>query len=320
MPNVIEFAPIFQRQLDALAVQECTSGWMEPNQSLIIYNGGADVKIPILEMDGLADYDRNEGFVTGSVSLHYETMTMKHDRGTQFIIDAMTVNESGFLATASAIMGQFQREKVVPEIDACRYSTIAQRAMELDRVRYGYIPAAATILKELDADIETVREEVSEETPLTITMSFATAGILSQNDKTKRIVDVSNFTKGDLTYKVKSLDGDIPIIRVSSKRLKTAYKFWSARGEEKDKFGFEPLEDALDINWIISARRAPIAVSRTDNTRIFDPQTYQKANAWAADYRRYHDIWVPKNRMGGIMVNIKQAKPAAPTTPSSGEK
>lgn len=116
MPNVIEFAPIFQRQLDALAVQECTSGWMEPNQSLIIYNGGADVKIPILEMDGLADYDRNEGFVTGSVSLHYETMTMKHDRGTQFIIDAMTVNESGFLATASAIMGQFQREKVVPEI------------------------------------------------------------------------------------------------------------------------------------------------------------------------------------------------------------
>ncbi|MCX4266047.1 MAG: hypothetical protein OSJ64_04445, partial [Firmicutes bacterium] len=103
MPNVIEFAPIFQRQLDALAVQECTSGWMEPNQSLIIYNGGADVKIPILEMDGLADYDRNEGFVTGSVSLHYETMTMKHDRGTQFIIDAMTVNESGFLATASAI-------------------------------------------------------------------------------------------------------------------------------------------------------------------------------------------------------------------------
>lgn len=314
MPNVIEFAPIFQRQLDLAAVQECTSGWMEPNQSLIIYNGGADVKIPILEMDGLADYDRNQGFVTGSVSLHYETMTMTHDRGTQFLLDAMTVNESGFLATAPAVMGQFQREKVVPEIDACRYSTIAQRAIELDRVRYGYTPTPATILKELDADIVMVREEVGEEEPLVITMSFATASILSQNDKVKRIVDVSNFAKGDLTYKVKSLDGTIPIVPVSSKRLKTAYKFWSARGEEKDKFGFEPLADALDINWIISARKAPIAVSRTDNTRIFDPQTYQQANAWAVDYRRYHDIWIPTNRMGGIMVNIRQAKPAAPVT------
>jgi len=201
MPNILEFVPIYQKKLDEAAVQEATSGWMEPNQSLIQYTGGADVKIPSLELDGLADYDRNQGFVTGSVSLHYETMTMTKDRGTQFLLDAMTVNESGFLVTASAVMGEFQRKKVVPEIDAYRYSGIAKRAMELGRARYGYNPVAATILQELDADIVAVREEVGETEPLVITMSFKTAGILSHNDKIKRIVDVRTCSHRRLSNK-----------------------------------------------------------------------------------------------------------------------
>ena len=36
----------------------------------------------------------------------------------------------------------------------------------------------------------------------------------------------------------------------------------------------------------------PIAVSRTDKVRIFDPETNQSARAWAIDYRKYHDLWI----------------------------
>ena len=56
--------------------------------------------------------------------------------------------------------------------------------------------------------------------------------------------------------------------------------------------GFAPAENALDVNWIICPRTVPIAVSRTDKVRIFDPETNQSARAWAIDYRKYHDLWI----------------------------
>ena len=53
------------------------------------------------------------------------------------------------------------------------------------------------------------------------------------------------------------------------------------------------------------AQVAPIAVSKQDLMRIFDPQTNQKANAWAMDYRRYHDLWIKDNAVLSIAVNTK---------------
>ena len=42
---------------------------------------------------------------------------------------------------------------------------------------------------------------------------------------------------------------------------------------------------------------------------IFDPETYQKARAWAWDYRRYHDLWITKEKVKICRANFKQAKP-----------
>lgn len=120
MSNTFEYVSIFQQELDKAAVATATSGWMELNDKLIKYNGGADVKIPSITMDGLADYDRQEGYTDGAVNLKYETKTMTQDRGRRFTLDAMDVNESNFVATASSVMGEFQRTHVVPEIDAYR--------------------------------------------------------------------------------------------------------------------------------------------------------------------------------------------------------
>ena len=56
--NTIQTAAVIQSELDKAAVEQATSGWMEVNSSLVKYNGGSEVKIPELSMDGLADYDR----------------------------------------------------------------------------------------------------------------------------------------------------------------------------------------------------------------------------------------------------------------------
>ena len=127
MANVLQYASVFQTELDKAAVELSTSGWMEPNSSLIKYTGGKTVKVPQIVMDGLADY--SNGFADGDVKLTWQDLVFAMDRGRRFSLDEHEVNDTNFVVTASQVMGEFQRTKVVPEIDAYRYSKIAAGAI-----------------------------------------------------------------------------------------------------------------------------------------------------------------------------------------------
>lgn len=311
MANNLQYATIFQAELDKAAVEQATSGWMELNDKLVKYNGGSEVKIPQLDMDGLADYDRQKGFVEGSVDLTWQTKQLTQDRGRQFTFDEQEVNDTNFVLTASSVMGEFQRTKVIPEIDAYRYSTLAALAAAKERAKYGYTPEETTILKALYTDLAAVQDVVGDDTPLIVTMATPVAALFDLNTSLGKTLSATDFKQGDITLKVKSINGQHPMIRVGSGRLKTKYVFNDGTTSGQAKGGFVPADDAQDINWIICPRSAPIAVSRTDKVRIFDPETFQKKRAWAVDYRKYHDLWVLENKMNAILVNIKQPKAGA---------
>lgn len=305
--NTIETAAIIQSELDKAAVEQATSGWMEVNEKLVKYNGGSEVKIPSLDMDGLADYDRKNGFTEGSIDFKYETKNMAQDRGRSFSFDENDVDETNFVLTASSVMGEFQRTKVVPEIDAYRYSTIAASCITKKRASGGYTPAEETILQKLYYDIASVQDVVGETTPLVITIDRMTAAILSMSEKLSKRLDVADFRQGDVTLKVRSLDGIYPLIPVSSERMKTEYLFKDGKTSGQESGGFAPTENSKSINWIITPRNAPVAVSKTDKMRIFDPETNQKARAWAMDYRKFHDLWITEKKILQCFANVKEA-------------
>lgn len=83
---------------------------------------------------------RDEGYVQGAVTLEYETKRMTQDRGRKFQLDSMDVNETNFVATAAAVMGEFQRMYVVPEIDAYRMRAMLslERALMVRPIIKGY--------------------------------------------------------------------------------------------------------------------------------------------------------------------------------------
>lgn len=309
MPNSLQYASVFQSELDKAAVELATSGWMEPNSSLIRYNGGKTVKVPQIVMDGLADYDN--GFVDGDVTLTWQDLTFAMDRGRRFSLDEHEVNDTNFVATASQVMGEFQRTRVVPEIDAYRYSKIAAGAIANKRVSSGYTPTATDILSKLYYDVAAVQDAVGNDTPLVITMSTLVAAILDTSSEISKKLDVVDFRQGGVTLKVSALNGEHPIRRVGSGRLKSAYIFADGKTEGQKTGGFAPAENALDVNWIICPRTVPIAVSRTDKVRIFDPETNQTARSWMIDYRKYHDLWITNNKWPQVWVNCKQALPAS---------
>lgn len=303
--NTLATATLFQQQLDQQMIQEATSGWMEANAGQVKYSGGKEIKIPKLNMNGLANYDRDNGYVQGAVTLEYETETMTQDRGRKFQLDSMDVDETSFIASAANVVTQFQRLQIIPEVDAYRYSKLAALAIGAGNTS-SYTPATTDILSKLLTDISSVQDVIGENEPLIISMSYAVATILSQADKITKMLDTAQFTQGGIQTKVLSLDG-MPIKRVPSARLKTAYVFNDGKTSGQTAGGFVPASGALDINWVISSARVPIAVSKTDNMKIFDPATNQGADAWLIEYRKFHELWVPDNKLTAVRVSTKPA-------------
>ncbi|MGQ7335474.1 hypothetical protein ACTGUN_05845 [Streptococcus suis] len=302
MANVLEYSKIFQPSLDKQVVQESTTGWMEANANLVKYNGGNEVKLPSILMDGLADYDRTNGFVGGDVTLEWKTYALTQDRGRTFSIDAMDVDETNFVVTAGTVMGEFQRTMVVPEIDAYRYSKLATLAIGASQTRSLAI-TADNIVDELLADLNGM-EDVIGAKEVVITMNPILAGQLAKAGKD--YISKAMLAKGALSVEVQSFN-DNAIVKAPSKLLKTAFEFNDGTTVGQESGGFKAADGALDINWLISTKDAPIAISKTDKVRTFAPDTNQKADAWKIDYRKYHDLWVPASKLTSIYANTKPA-------------
>lgn len=296
--NTIEAAKIFQTALDQQVLEGATSGWMEENAGQVKYSGGNEVKIPKISLSGLGDYDRDSGYTQGAVTFSYETKTMTMDRGRKFLLDKMDVDETDFVASATTVMGEFQRTQVIPEVDAYRYSRIY--ALAKDKYGKTYTPAASTILSTLSEDITAVQDEAGS-ADLVIIMARPVYDMFCNNDKISKLINAGDFKQGELNLMIKMFNG-IPIIPVPSARMKTAYTFNDGKSGGQEAGGFTPTAKATQINWIICPKSAPIAVSKTDNFKIFDPEVNQTADAWLVELRKFHDLWIKDNVLPSIRV------------------
>ncbi|MFD1954293.1 hypothetical protein ACFSL6_08915 [Paenibacillus thailandensis] len=300
--NTLEYAKLFQTELDKQVTQQATSGWMEENAGQVKYNGGNEIKIPEISTSGMGDYDRDNGFVQGSVTFGYQTHTLTQDRGRTFQLDANDVDETNFGIAAANVMSEFQRLKVIPEIDAYRYSKIATKLAAAGQSST-YTPDPTDVLNKLYADLIALGNTGVDWTNLVISMSWNTFGVLGQNESVLKQLQVDEFSQGGIVISVRKFEG-VPIIPIAGDRMKTAYVFNDGTTAGQEAGGFTPTAEAKDINWIITPRRAPIGISKTDTIRIFDPMQNQKAHAWKIDYRKYHDLIIPENQLGTMRVSV----------------
>ena len=309
--NTITYAQLLMSSLDEAAVRDAVTGWMDANAGQVKYNGGNEVKVPQMSTQGMADYDRDDGYVQGAITLAWKTLTMTQDRGRKFQIDAMDVDETAFVPTAAAIMGTFQRTQVIPEIDAYRLSKLASVAITAavaGMVQYGQtISAATSTLRKIKEGIKAVREQ-----------GYNEALVIHANDDT--VMELELELSGHLRSETWSLGGvntqvpvvdNVPIIPTPANRMYTAIAINDGTTEGQKDGGYAKGESGLDANFIVVPRTVPLAITKQDVMRIFDPMTNQKANAWGIDYRRYHDLWVLDNKKGSIYVSIKDAAQGA---------
>ncbi|ADD25703.1 putative major head protein [Lactococcus phage 1358] len=294
MANVIQYAALFQSNLDKLIIAEATSTFLEANPNQIQYNGGSTIKIADIIVSGLKDYDRTDGFKDGDIKLTWSDYTLTQDRGTSFQIDAMDVDESANMATAATVISEFGRTQAVPEIDAYRYATIAKSSNVTQAT-----PVAVTkdnIAAEIDKAIVAAEELGVKLSDLVLLMTPTNIQVASDSDKFQKLKNTTVITKGGVDYNVESYR-DIAIQPVPTVRFKDEFAK-DAATTVWDKTKGKP------INFILIPKTgAATAITKTDKVRIFEPNVNQKADAYKIDVRIYHDIIIPKNGGKAIYVS-----------------
>ena len=150
----------FTDKLDKIIERETLTSDLNMNGDLLgELSGAGEIKVAKIAMDGLANYGKASGFVAGSVTTDWETMKLAYDRGREFEVDALDDEERAALLSAN-LMSEFERTKVIPEVDAVRFSKLAANAGEAVAAdlttadaTYKAVAAAEEALEDLGADL-----------------------------------------------------------------------------------------------------------------------------------------------------------------------
>ena len=83
------------------------------------------IKLPHITTTGYKDYARTaQGFGAGTLENQWEAKTLAHDRGVEFYIDTMDVEESGLTLAVANVTNVFEAEQAIPERDAYVFSKL----------------------------------------------------------------------------------------------------------------------------------------------------------------------------------------------------
>ena len=125
MANSIAKFKKYINALDEVYKVASVTSILDGNNRLVRMGANAnEIIIPKISMDGLADYSRANGYVSGDVTLTNETVQFNYDRGRSFTVDAIDNEETAGVAFGQ-LASEFIRTKVAPEIDAFRFAKYA---------------------------------------------------------------------------------------------------------------------------------------------------------------------------------------------------
>ena len=175
-------------------------------------------------------------------------------------------------------------------------------------VAYSYTPGTAntSALRKVKEGIKAARE-MGYNGPLVIhaTPDFILELELELSGK----ISAVTFSKGGVDTQVPAID-NVPLVSTPSNRMYTAIMVRDGKTSGQTDGGYTKGTSALSINFMVLPRTTPIAITKQDKMKIFTPDQNQDADAWKMNYRRFHDIWVPDNKLDSIYLSIKEAKPA----------
>jgi hypothetical protein len=300
MANSIALATAMLPLLDELYKLESLTADLDlPKERIGDFVGANQVKYFKTSMDGLGGYGRDTGFVDGSVTGNWETLTLSIDRGRSFQIDAMD-NEETLNMAFGTLAGEFMRTKVVPEMDAIRFAKYASLSNILTTTgatltKDTIVPAIDQAIAQMDENEVPQSGRILYVTPTNYSL-MKTSGALATRfaTMTDKVIN-RNFEVFD----------EMRIRKVPQTRFYTALDLNDGKTTGQEAGGYAKAAAAADINFMIIHPSAVLQVPKHAMPRVFDPSVNQKADAWKFDYRIYHDCFGYENKRKGIYLHKK---------------
>lgn len=290
MANNIGYPEVYVPILDEVYKEASKTAVLDGNPELAQAGASAhELVLPMMDMAGLGDYSRNEGYVSGDVTLTYQTVPVNFDRGRMFTVDAMDSAETADVAF-TMLAGEFVRTKVVPELDAFRFATYAGKE-GISKVATGatlsdgaaVVAALRTASNEMDED-----EVPMEDRHLFITPSrFA---LIEDMDTGKSREVLARFASVTL---------------VPQSRFYTAIEQKDGKTEGEEAGGYAKATAGKEINFMVIHKAAVIQFPKHIAPKIVNPEQNPSADAWKFGYRQVGVVDVHKNKVAGIYLHHK---------------
>nr|DAH84439.1 MAG TPA: Major capsid protein [Caudoviricetes sp.] len=250
--------------------------------------------IPKIDMSGLADYSRNGGYVGGDVTFTNETVKCNFDRGRIFNVDTLDNIETAMMAFGR-LASEFIRVKVVPELDAFRFATLASMS-GIGTTDAAALSTGANVITALRAAVNAMDEA---EVPSTERYLYITPTLLGL------IRDL------DTTKSKEVLDGFAKIVKVPQSRFYTGIKQLSGKVEtisgsgtdDQTAGGFKKADGAKNINFMIIHKPAVIQYQKHVAPKVITPEQNQDADAWKFGYRNVGISDAYENKVAGIYLH-----------------
>jgi hypothetical protein len=287
MANSIAKFKKYVALLDEVYMNESKTAVLESDATLAREGANAnEIIIPKLDMDGLGDYDRNNGYVNGSVTMTNETVQFNYDRGRKFSVDAMDNEETAGLAFGR-LAAEFIRTKVAPEQDAFRFAIYATNA----GTKVGAtLSTGADVLAALQTAVAAMDDAQvpSENRYLFITPALLIAAQNVDTNKSREIL--GSFTA---------------IIKVPQARFYTAIDLKDGTSSGETAGGYAKASGAADINFIIAEKSAVMQFTKHRVDKAIPPEDNPDADAWIFNFREYGLADVYENKTAGIYCHHK---------------
>ena len=276
--------------LDEVYKKESLTADLDADATLVRAGANAnEIVIPKISLDGLADYSRNSGYVSGDVNLTNETVAFNYDRGRKFTVDAMDNEETAGVAFGK-LSSEFIRTKVVPERDAVRFATYAGTA-GISKVAAGvtYADGNAWLAGIVEAVNKMDEDEVSQENRiLYITPTGYNAIMAVDNYKSKEI-----------------LNGFAKVVKVPQSRFYTLIDLADGTTGGEEAGGYTKAASGKEINFMIIQKDAVIQYQKHTVNKVVSPEDNQTSDGWMFFFRAYGLNDVYENKVAGIYLSHK---------------
>lgn len=288
MATSIGLSSTFMTMLDEVYMLGAKSSGLERPDLVQETDQANVVRIPKIALQGLGTYSQTAGFVEGDVTFSYETHTFTQDRGRTFSVDRIADMETANTAFAG-VASEFIRTKVAPEIDAYRFAVLATAATSGTSLTAGTTLSADSTLQALDEGFRVLEDNNVDPENCIV---YITPTIK------KWLKESSLLTgRGTIEQPLTTLNGNM-VVTVPQNRFYTGITLYdgSTAGQEAGSY----IKNGKDINFLIVDKTAVLGITKIAQPRIFSPEVNQSRDAWKYDFRIYHDLFVPDNKVAGI--------------------